>query len=424
MFHTRPVNLLDFVLSIASAIDLIDQQISHHHKRVAYVANRLARELGLAQKSQYQIVLAGLLHDIGALSSGERQLLAAFDSKAESRQHCEIGYQLLNKFKYFADVSTIIRHHHTDWPTSQRHPAGAVPIESQLLFLADRIDALIDKSQPILEQVEEITARIVRNTGTQFDPAHVDAFTELAAKEHFWLDITSPSLEYVLVRSCSSYSIELEDDDLVDFASLLAQIIDFRSEFTATHSSGVASVASVLAHVIGFSVNECQKVQVAGYLHDIGKLAIPSEILEKGGKLTAAEYRVIKSHAYHTYRILEPLQGLDEIRAWASMHHERLDGNGYPGRYSDRTIPLGARIIAAADVFTALLEERPYRRALGKEAVIAHMEEMARRHRLDHKLVAAITTHFDDIDTYRCRAQAEAKLEYARFRQSLERLSA
>lgn len=420
MYYQRPINLLDFVISISSAIDHIDPRIANHHKSVAYIACQIAREMGLTQGAQYDVVIAGLLHDIGVLSASEHNKLLSFDDTTDHKQHCEIGYQLLKKFRHFGNVSTIVRHHHVEHRAlSSRSGNMDIPMESQLLFLADRIDVLIDKSQPILEQAEYLVATVARNSGDMFNPEHVDAFSELAWKEQFWLDITSPSLETLLINNCRSYSVELEDDDLLDFAEMLAQVIDFRCHFTATHSSGVATVALILAHLIGFSDTECRKIQVAGYLHDIGKLAIPSEILKKKGTLTNAEFRVIKSHAYYTYRILEPLSELNEIKIWAAMHHERLDGYGYPGRYSARSIPLGARVIAAADIFTALLEERPYRPALGNDEVREKINEMAQRNILDRKVVEVLLMNFDKINAYRIQAQEAARKEYIKFRETI-----
>lgn len=419
MINPNSIRLLDFVISISSAIDHIDAHVAHHHKRVAYIANQIAGVLGAPQKSQYDLVIAGLLHDIGVLSvrgSGHHHQKYGV---SDDNGHCEAGFRLLNKFRPFFEVAILIRHHHTDY--DQRHADSSIPVESMLLHLADHVELLIDKQQPILEQVDRIVATIARDSGSRFNPGHVDAFSELAWRESFWLDVVSPTLEQVLINNSRNYSVEMDNDDLLDFAELLAHIIDFRCRFTATHSSGVASVAAMLAELIGFSETECQKVRVAGYLHDIGKLAIPVDILEKAGKLTSAEFRTIKSHAYYTNRILEPLHGMAEIRTWAAMHHERLDGNGYPGRCSALTIPLGARIIAAADVFTALLETRPYRDRLDKNEVVQELQKMTRHNVLDRKVVEVLLSNFDTIDTYRNLAQEEARREYLLFRLSIER---
>lgn len=417
MFLPKPINLLDIVISISSAIDHMDPRIADHHTTVAYIANQIGRELGLPQKTQYDLVLAGLLHDIGMLSMPGNQRMLELDAAPEDNRHGEIGYQLLKKFRHFSTVANIIRHHHHHWHTGK---VTTILPESALLSLADEVDRLIDKQQPILEQVDHIVASIARRTGEAFHPEHVDAFTELAWKEHFWLDIDSPSLSTVLINNCSTYSVELDGDDLLDFAEMFAHVIDFRCHFTATHSSGVATVASILAHLVGFSATECQKMQMAGYLHDIGKLAVPQDILEKPSRLTSAEYRIIKSHAYYTYRILEPLHGLEDIRTWAAMHHERLDGYGYPGRCKAHQLPLGARIMAVADVFTALLETRPYRARLDKDEVVERLEALALRRALDANLVKLLLAHFDTIDNYRERAQEAAAAEYAQFLHSVK----
>ncbi|HEY0721904.1 MAG TPA: HD domain-containing phosphohydrolase [Gammaproteobacteria bacterium] len=423
MYATHPITLLDFVIAIASAVDQMDARVACHHKRVAYIASQIAREMRVPLKTQHDLIIAGLLHDIGSFSVSERNLLSSYD-EAEDNTHCEAGYLLLNKFRHFFVAATIIRHHHREYSqrcTNEKH--HSVAMESMLLHLADRIEVLIDKGQPVLEQVDRIVATIARDSGTRFNPDHVDAFAELAWRESFWLDVVSPTLERELVASCRNHSVELDNNDLLELAEFVARVVDFRSHFTATHSSGVASVATELASLVGFSEVECRNIRLAGYLHDVGKLVIPLEILQKEGKLSSAEFRTIKSHAYHTHRILEPLQGFKEIRSWASMHHERLDGNGYPGRYHAAAIPLGARIIAIADVFTALLEDRPYRKSLGKVAVIQQLQDLAQRKVLDRKVVEVLLANFENIDTCRCHAQSEARQEYLRFGETIAKRS-
>src|SRR5208337_2538002 len=101
---------------------------------------------------------------------------------------------------------------------------------------------------------------------------------------------------------------------------------------------------------------------IAGLLHDIGKLSVPEDILEKPAPLDCSEVNKIKAHSFMTHRILENIGSLDKITQWASLHHERLNGTGYPYHYGKEKLPVGARIIAVADVFTALTENRPYRK--------------------------------------------------------------
>src|SRR5690606_8284531 len=111
-------------------------------------------------------------------------------------------------------------------------------------------------------------------------------------------------------------------DELIKLSEVFAYIIDFRSPFTANHSLGVAQVARKLAELAGFSENECKMMLIAGYLHDIGKLAISNEILEKPEKLETDEFNIIKSHVFYTYRTLESIKEFETINIWASLHHE------------------------------------------------------------------------------------------------------
>ncbi len=414
---TTRIDLLDLVLSIGNAIDLMSPKMAHHHKRVAYIASAIAREMGLPASRRQEVLVAGLLHDIGALSLGERARLLQFDGIEGVDLHAHVGYLLLRKFSHFGAIAELVRHHHQPWHDGDGrwHEGCEIPYPAHLLHLADRVDVTIDKDHPILSQVEDIVATITQGAGPQFCPDAVAAFVKLSTRETFWLDVESPTLHQMIAGSVRELVLELNPDDLLDFAELLAHVIDFRSPFTATHSSGVAATAAVLAGLMGFSSVECQHMRIAGYLHDIGKLAVPSELLDKPGPLTEAEFRIIKTHVYHTFRILAPMKGLHDIIAWASLHHERLDGYGYPGRRKGCSIPLGARILAVADVFTALSEERPYRAACSRDEVTRILQEMAQRHIVDTNVVSVLIGNYGDIDAVRSHAQAAAHGEYEAF---------
>ena len=133
--------------------------------------------------------------------------------------------------------------------------------------------------------------------------------------------------------------------------------------------------------LMGFSAWECQLIRVAGNLHDLGKLAVPAEILEKSGQLTDAEYNLIKGHSFYTYHILEAIDELEIITAWAAFHHERLDGSGYPFQISGDQLSLPARIVAVADVFTAITEDRPYRVGMDPDQALSVLRKNGRRRR-------------------------------------------
>lgn len=407
-------------MCLSGALDLISPAVVNHHKRVAYIAFRLAKELDLPKEKQVDLILAGALHDVGALSLGDRINALTFELDNPG-QHSYRGYLLLKTFKPLEKVASLVCYHHLFWEDEKdlKLRGEEVPQEAHLLHLADRIDVLIDREKEILGQVKIISQTIQENSGTMFKPELVEVFLSLARKECFWLNIISPSLNRLLVREAKEEIINLDVASLLDLAKLFSRIIDFRSRFTATHSSGVAAIAQALARLLGLSEQDCQSMAIAGYLHDLGKLAIPAEILEKPGALDHDEYNLIKSHTFHTYRILENIEELATINAWASFHHERLDGEGYPFHHGEEELSQGARIMAVADVFTAITENRPYRSGMTKEKALGILQQMAKDYILDARVIETLSQHYEKLNSIRITAQKEAAQEYEEFWQQL-----
>jgi HD-GYP domain-containing protein (c-di-GMP phosphodiesterase class II) len=408
--------MFDMILCLSNAIDLVSPAVVNHHKRVAYIASVLSAELGLPQEDQMEVTTAGALHDIGAFSLKERLDTLNFEMRSP-HQHGEAGYLLLRKFSPFLKVAPLIRYHHVPWRDGKGSEFGGcpVPVGSHILHLADRVDVLTSKKTEVLTEVGRICERIEKESGRLFVPDLVRAFLNSAKKESFWLDIVFPSIGQVLARRIRAATIELDLGSLLEMAKLFSQIIDFRSRFTAVHSCGVAATAVVLAGFCGFSEEECQMMRIAGYLHDLGKLAVPLEILESPNRLGEDDFRVIKCHSFFTCRILEAIGGLDVITQWASFHHERLEGEGYPFHFRDDDLPLGSRIMSVADVFTAVTEDRPYRRGLAEAEAIEILQEMARVSKLDSKIVSILIQHFEEIDSIRTAAQVAAHQEYEEY---------
>lgn len=364
-----------------------------------------------------ELALAGTLHDIGALSLKERLDCLQFESE-NHHKHEESSYLLLKMFEPLSHVATLVRFHHFPW--GDEFKRKKIPIESNILHLADRIAVLVNEQQEILGQVKIIRGKIESQRGKMFMPELVDVFGTLSTKECFWLDVISPSI------ICSTLSskirletVELGMEGLLALANMFRRIIDFKSHFTATHSSGVASSAEALAKLTGFSDRECRMMKIAGYFHDLGKLAVPVEILEKPEKLTDDELNIIRSHTFYTYRILEPISDLDIISSWAAFHHERLDGTGYPFHHKGQDLSIGSRIMAVADVFTAITEDRPYRKGMDIGKALQIIELMADSSKLDARIASLLKCHFDEINANRISTQISSVEEYKQFMRQL-----
>ena len=191
-------------------------------------------------------------------------------------------------------------------------------------------------------------------------------------------------------------------------------MIDFRSPFTATHSSGVAATASRIANFLGLTETEVELMEVAGNLHDLGKMVVPSSILNKPDKLTADEFAVMRQHTYFTYSVLSTIGGMRQIAEWAAFHHERLDGSGYPFHLDARKLDTGSRIIAVADIFTALAEDRPYRKGMGKSDIISVLRGLSCKSHLDKHVVGILESNYDEIIASTVYKQNEAREYYQR----------
>jgi PAS domain S-box-containing protein len=155
--------------------------------------------------------------------------------------------------------------------------------------------------------------------------------------------------------------------------SLVSSVVEARDPYTAGHQQNVAVISREIGRKLGLSGEEIYPIYVAAMVHDIGKVEIPSEILAKPGKLTSLERELVKRHPEAGKRILSKLETPWPIAEIVYQHHERINGGGYPRGLKKNDILLAARIIAVADVVDAMETHRPYRPALGKDAVLEEL---------------------------------------------------
>ncbi len=410
------VPLFDLALILANAIDLISPILHNHHKQVAYISYCLAKELKFEGCNYNNLLVAGLTHDIGGLTLDDRESALHFDI-INPHKHAKIGYLLLKNSAAFSDVANIINYHHLSWDDGQGREVDGrrVPFESHIIHLADRIAIAIDNDREILGQVNDISSIIEKRNIKMFHPDLVDIFHTIKSKESFWLDIVSLDLNFKINKLREDCGTFLNLDELLDAAKIIANIIDFRSRFTAVHSSGVATVAEILARKANWDESKCKKIKIAGYLHDLGKLAIPNTILDKSGRLSDKEYNIMKAHTYYGFHIMDQVEALNEINEYASFHHERLDGRGYPFQHDAETLKDGSKLMAVADIFTAITEDRPYRKGMEKEKVLRIMGQMVNHNKLESSFTSLLFDNYDEINELRFFAQKYALEEYKQF---------
>lgn len=180
----------------------------------------------------------------------------------------------------------------------------------------------------------------------------------------------------------------ITSQDLHDIVDALSAALDAKSSFTCGHSERVAELSLLLAKGLGLSEVEQERIHIGAHLHDIGKIGIPDEILNKPGKLTDSEFSIIRQHPGIGSNIVGKVQVFQSVTDIVRHHHERFDGKGYPDRLKGEEISLGARIVAMADAFDAMITIRPYRLALSFNEVLEEIK-VCRGSQFDPKIVDA-----------------------------------
>lgn len=400
------IDIRQIVLTISNAVDLVGVSDVFHGRRVGMMAAECAKTLGWDRATQRLLFEGGLLHDCGVSSTREHHSLIREFEWRGSNAHCEAGHELLQAFAPLAHLAPIVRYHHTRWEDmAQLRVDSVVASQANLIHLVDRVDAWANpyyRYESVLLHVAEIRDLVHLHRNSIFATDLVDAFLAASAPEAFWLQLDPAYIP--------RYVDDMQErqqprcgtlQDLKQFAYLIARIVDAKSHFTAQHSLGVARLARFLAQLCGMAGEHLEKLEIAALMHDIGKLQVPDEILEKPGPYSPFERAVMKKHSFATYQILRRVEGFEELAMWAALHHESLNGDGYPFHLKALEIPLEARIIRVADVFQALAQRRPYRAPMPVSEILAWLRKMQADNEVDGVIVDLVAQHHE-----KCQAMA------------------
>jgi putative nucleotidyltransferase with HDIG domain len=393
------INLDQAVYVLSTGLDFVGIDDTQHGKRVAYMALCTARDLPLDAAARRDIFHGALLHDIGVSSTEVHHNLVTELAWERVDEHCASGAELLARFRPLAHLAEVVRWHHTHWDQMTHVPISPRDaLLANLIFLCDRVDAL--RAQHLMagaaDPVRPVRQAIEHFRGTLFRPDLVDAFMAVSEGAEFWQLLAPEPLEaWFAAKRPPDPASAIAGAELRDLASLFAHVVDAKSPYTARHSEGVAQLSCLLATWMGLPAREVQLIEVAGLLHDLGKLRVPDAILEKRSPLDAGEMATMRQHARDSYELLQRIDGFHQVAVWAGLHHETPGGDGYPESFRSEALPLPARIISAADVFQALAQDRPYRRGMPPAQVLAVMQREVASNHLDGQVVALITTHLE-----------------------------
>lgn len=383
-------DLISTVRSFSRAGDLSNLTFLAHAERVAHISFHLARQLGLSGVELDEVVQSAFLHDIGIMTDAEQLVLADLEPvKDRISAHCQRGYDLLAPTKLFGEFAPNILEHHDFYSPKLR-------IIPAIIHLADRVDIMLDKNRYILWQIDKLLDYFNSKVGLIFSPDAVDALRGLAEVPSFWLDLENSNYNFASGYQMRTRLLTL--DELEELAKIMAILVDSKSPFTGEHSQGVSAVAEFFAKKLNMSERRVRLIKVAALTHDIGKLAIPDEILMHPGALTREQRAVMKQHTYHSYYLIESIgPGASRLAGWAAFHHERLNGTGYPFALTASELELEARLMAVVDITQSLLEERPYRKGMSKDKVTNILYNNVQAGHIDSNLTDLAIAHLDNI---------------------------
>jgi len=408
------LDLNDMLYALSYALDCVEGELlgarAFHSERVAYVAAMTGKTIGMSGSSLSELAAAAVLHD-NALTEyigSERQSLQNrnIDPDADQKlfyeeihnnfvRHCSAGEENVQVLPFYDHIRGAVQYHHENADGSGIYHLmpDETPVFAQLIHLADVIDNLFDLSTVDEDKHGKIHSFVKENRNTLFSSRIVDAFEQTFPMKTDAL-LTENASRTLLRDILPDRTEEYTKAEVEKIASLFAHIIDYKSHFTCTHSIGIARKVQIMASCYGFSPEMQTRLYLAGALHDIGKCSIPNSILEKPDRLTAEEFNVMKKHALISWQILDRIEGFQDIRDWAALHHEKLDGHGYPfGKTADE-LSFNDRLMGCVDVYQALTESRPYRPGMTHREAMAVMDKMVSGGFIDADITRDINSCF------------------------------
>lgn len=379
------IKLGQLLNSLSYALDISENRYYGHSRRTAYIAYHIALNMGLEHEDIMDIYYASLIHDIGM--AGHMSSFSVMDIHYKEnlkKEHCSFGYKILKKLPLNQEIKEYILYHHEEWDGTG--PFGLkgheIPLASQIIHLADYFELFfIRKFDFNTDSYDKgvFDKWLNSHSNTMFNNDICHTLKDLMSKEKFWLDLQPQNINSVLNIIEPNADTILDIHGLHSISEAFSMLIDAKSKFTYEHSKGVSNYASNFAAYLGYNPLMVEKLAIAANLHDIGKFIVPLDILEKPKKLSSQEFLTMKSHVYYTKLILRQIEGLEDIAEWAGNHHEKLNGKGYPEKLDENSLTKEDQIIAFADIYQALIEDRPYRKGLSPKEAINIMEGMASR---------------------------------------------
>ena len=441
--EAREVRLAELIALLSLGTDLGLGQPMEHMVRACLIALRLAEHMGLDESERAVVYYSGLLawvgchtdayeqakwlgddmaikrdahygYDFGRTSSATAFMLKHIGGAGRpllERARVTVGFvgdgrrslealaenhylatdELAQRLGLGADIREALRQSYERWDGKGAFglKRDDIAISSRLINLADVIE-VFRRTGGVHAAIDVARER----SGTQFDPQLVDMFCANAAI--LFSDLDDVTGWNLVIDAEPSLGPSLSGDRLDDALDAIGEFAELKSVWRMGHARGVSALAASAAREAGLGVPQVENLRRAALVQDLGHLGVSNTIWDKETPLSASERERVRLHPYLTERMLSFALGLAPLAAIAVLHHERMDGSGYPRGLSGDAIPLAGRILAAADVYQALLEDRPYRPRLSPERAASELRAEVTSRRLDSdaaELVLRVAGH-------------------------------
>ena len=402
------LDFTDFLYAMSFALDAIEHEFSgataEHGKRVAWLSMKMAEGMGLSEEQLVDFIGCAVLHDNAVIEylqeEKKRQIVSAGSRDGDDTGisylagHAIIGERNAALLPFRTGVKNVILWHHenADGSGALGLRQDQTDFRSEFIHVADAVDILYDLKNAEPAGFEEIRKFVAGEAGHLFSDRAAAQFQKIAFEDI--LDLQAKGPEALLKERLPAIWHDYSDEEIKAIAEFFAKIVDYKSPFTTAHSLGVAGKAKTMAEYYRWDADKTIRYYLAGAMHDIGKVVIGNEILEKPGKLDQWEYSVMKDHARASLQILGDIEGFEDITEWAANHHEKLDGSGYSRGLDASQLSFEERLMACIDIYQALTEDRPYKSGMSHAKTIAIMNSMVEEGKIDGAITMDIDTVF------------------------------
>lgn len=374
---------------IRKTLGIINPNIMKHGEIVGYMLYKMLQcEQKYTEQELLDYTLIGIMHDIGLYREENIKNVADFETEDVLWSHSIYGFLFLKYLSPIGDKAEIVLYHHLDY---NRYGLIKSKYEHviECLALADKMDNYMRRKETKMEADYFSKYRDVKFSGRALDlffqaERKFGITTQLASGEY--LD----ELNEILSKKIFSEKYKK------GFLEMLVYIIDFKSEHTVVHTMSTVNFAEQLGRLTKLRPHQLRDLYYGALLHDLGKIAIPLNILESPGRLSDEEMRVMRAHVQITEMILSGLVS-EEVLQIASRHHEKLDGSGYPRGLSEKDLTLPQQIVAVADILSALYGKRSYKASFESDVIKEILNEDADNGKINKATVHCLMQHYDTV---------------------------